>query len=95
MDFYKLSIFFYTNFLLVCFFYSNIILKLDFGYNIFVFEVITQCLHWQGDKSSHHRCFSEGSTVLFISLRARGDRDFRNHVFLRKDWGHQLPQHIR
>ena len=40
MDFYKLNIFFYTNFLLVCFFYSNIILKLDLGYNTFVFEVI-------------------------------------------------------
>ena len=89
MDFYKLNIFFTKNFYRCVFFYSNIILKLDFGHNIFVFEVITQCLHWQSDKSS---CFSVGSTVLFISLRAR---DSRYHMFLREDWGYQLPQHIR
>ena len=92
MDFYKLNIFFTPIFYWCGFFHSNIILKLDFGHNIFVFEVITQCLHWQSDKST---CFSVGSTVLFISLRARGNRDFRYHVFLREDWGYQLPQHIR
>ena len=40
MDFYKLNILFTPIFYLCSFFYSNIILKLDFGYNIFVFEVI-------------------------------------------------------
>ena len=33
-------IFFLHQFLLVWFFYSHNILKLDFGYNIFVFEVL-------------------------------------------------------
>ena len=40
MDFYKLNIFFTPIFYWCGFFYSNIILKLDFGYNIFDFEVI-------------------------------------------------------
>ena len=40
MDFYKLNILFTPIFYWCGFFYSNIILKLDFGYNIFVFEVI-------------------------------------------------------
>ena len=40
MDFYTIIIFFTQFFYWCVFFYSNIILKLDFGYNIFVFEVI-------------------------------------------------------
>ena len=40
MDFYTLNIFFTPIFYWCVFFYSNIILKLDFGYIIFVFEVI-------------------------------------------------------
>ena len=35
-----LNIFFTPIFYWCVFFYSNIVLKLDFGYNIFVFEVI-------------------------------------------------------
>ena len=41
MDFYTPNIFFTLIFPVVFFFfYSNVIFKLDFGYNIFVFEVI-------------------------------------------------------
>ena len=67
---------------MVCFFYSNIILKLDFGYNIFVFEVIMFLF-------SNFLILVQ-ATVLFISLRTRSNRDCHDHVFLREDLGYQL-----